>query len=345
MIAAAAVVAGASVYAASSSKLDAQVYDVNLTVKSTACKEIKFTKTIATLEGWSYSDVKGDRLSVRRQASTKIAGVIWGCECETIANPDWRLYNGGRTIGGYVFWNVGGETCFNIFSTAFKWAVFNRIDTGDKAEGVWALVNNDADNTVGFLGAGFGKVSGLTCRTVLSSMSGNFAGFLLAGSDASGCAFCGGTDCTAWFVCPCTVNGIYDLDMTAAYGSWKIKYNKSASTKLRRTGRITQSYNFKKAGNTSVILTNLELAAAAGKVLEDAATDDDDDDALWPIDPEEGIDFEEFGVPVDRDVVGNYAYNTNTLDDPNGEDAKPDEYEGENSVLNALIDIASGDAS
>lgn len=334
MIAAATVAIGTGAYAAAN--LDAQVYDVNLTVKTTACKEIKITKTIATLEGFDYSDVKGETLAVRKQASTKIAGVIWGCECETIANPAWRLYNDGTTIGGYLFWNVGGEGPFNIFTTAFKWAVFNRIDNGDKAEGVWALANADIDNTVAFLGAGFGKVKGTTCRTVLSSMNGNFAGFLLAGSDASGCAFCGGDTCTAWQVCPCTAM-YYDLSLTAAYGTWKIKYNKSASLKLRRTGRITQSYNFKKAGNTAALFAKVEEYVAKNGSL---ATDDS---AYW--DEGIGIIDEEFGEEVSCEDVGAIAYATG---DEDGE--APDTYEGDNELVNALLSIACcsddcGDAS
>lgn len=336
MIAAATVAIGAGVYAATA--LDAQVYDVNLTVKSTACKDAKYTKTIALLEGWDYKDVKGEEISVRKQATTKIAGVIWGCECETIANPAWRLYNfkNGHynTIGGYLFWNVGGEHPFNIFTTAFAWAVFNRIDNGDKAEGVWALVNQDVDNTVGFLGAGFGKVSGTTCRTVLSSMSGNFAGFLLAGSDAAGCAFCGGMDCTAWQVCPCT--GVYyDLDLTAAYGSWKIKYNKSASKKLRKNGRITESYNFKKAGDTAEIFAKVERAVARG----DFGATDDDDDEYW--DDGYGV-IDEFGEPVDVDDVGAVAYESKE-GEADGE--APDTYEGDNILVEALLSIAEADAS
>jgi len=324
MIAATAAAIGAGVYA---EDLDAQVYDVNLTVKSTACREIKYTRTIATLEGVDYSDVRSEKLSVRRQASTKIAGVIWGCECETIANPAWRLYNNRSTIGGYLFWNVGGEHPFNLLTTAFNWAVFNRIDNGDKAEGVWLLTNRDAENTVAFLGAGFGKVSGTTCRTVLKNMSGNFAGFLLAGSDASGCAFCGGVDCTAWQVCPCT-GSTYDLDLTAAYGSWKIKYNKSASKSLRRTGRITQSYNFRRAGDTATIFARVEAAAARGELATD-------DSGYW--EDGEGV-LDEFGEDVDVVDVAAFAY---------GEDAEdPEEYEGDNDVVNALLFLTScGDAS
>lgn len=328
MIAAATAAIGAGVYAAS---LDAQVYDVNLTVKSTTCKEIKYTKTIATLEGESYSDVKGEKLAVRKQASTKIAGVIWGCECETIANPAWRLYNNGKTVGGYLFWNVGGESCFNIYTTSFGWAVFNRIDTGDKAEGVWLLANRDAENTVAFLGAGFGKTSGTTCRTVLKSMSGNFAGFLLAGSDAGGCKFCGGNVCDAWQVCPCT-DVIYDTELTAAYGSWKIKYNKSASQKLKKTGLITKSYNFKKAGNTADLFAKVEAAVANGAF---AAATDDDADGYWEYG--EGT-LDEFGEIIDAADVAVLAY---------GEDAEePEEYDGDNCLVTSLLFAdACGDAS
>lgn len=331
MIAAATAAIGAGAFAATS--LDAQVYDVSLTVKSTACKEIKYTKTIATLEGEDYSDVKGEKIAVRKQGTTKIAGVIWGCDCETIADPAWRTYNNGTTVGGYLFWNVGADNVFNIFSTTFGWAAFNRIDTGDKAEGVWLLRNWDADNTVALLGAGFGKVSGTTCRTILSSMSGNFAGFLLAGSEAGGCKFCGESDCTAWQVCPCTA-AYYDTDLTAAYGSWKIKYNKSASQKLRKTGRLSKSFKFsKKTADAETLVTRIEAAAAAG------ALSSDDDDELWPVE-EEGEQFGEYADPADVAVA---AYTTATVD---GEEMEPEEYEGDNEVVNALLFLTScGDAS
>jgi len=334
MIAAATAAVGAGVYAAA---LDAQVYDFSLTVKSTACKEIKYTRTIAALEGADYKEVKGEKLSVRKQGTTKVAGVIWGCDCETIADPQWRTYNNGTTVGGYLFWNVGSDTPFSIYTTTFAWAVFNRIDTGDKAEGVWGLVNTDADNVVGFFGAGFGKVSGTgeaNCRVVLSSMSGNFAGFILAGSDAAGCRFCGGTSCTAWQICAnCVVRNPYDLDMTAAYGSWKIKYNKSASKKLRSTGRLTQSYKFSKAGNSKELLAKVENAAAKGLL----ASDDYDDD--------EEFDWEEYaGNVIEKDAVGDVAYGT--YDAESGEyvaGEKPEEYDGDSILIGAIL--AAIDAS
>jgi len=329
MIAAFAVAAGASVYAATA--LDAQVYDVNLTVKSTACKEIKYTKTLAALEGEDYKDVKKEKIAVRKQATTKIAGVIWGCDCETIADPQWRTYNNGTTVGGYLFWNVGASRPFNIFTTTFAWAVLNRIDTGDKAEGVWGLVNTDADNVVGFLGAGFGKVSGTgmsNCRVVLTSMSGNFAGFLLAGSEAGGCKFCGEDACNAYPLCRfCVVRNPYDDDMTAAYGSWKIKYNKSASKKLRKTGRLTESYTFKKAGDTKALLQKVESAAAKGALATDDWDDEDDD---WDDDE---LNWSEYaGELIDKADVGAVAYATE-----DGEGEPPEEYDGESLLVAAIL--------
>jgi hypothetical protein len=318
--AAAAISAGAT-----AAELDAQVYDVNLTVKSTTCKEVKVSKTIATLWGEDYADVKGETVATRKQASTKIAGVIWGCECETIADPAWRLYNGGKTIGGYLFWNVGGENAFNIFTTTFAWAVFNRIDNGDKVEGAWVLLNRDADNTLAFLGAGFGKVKGTDCRLTLTSMNGNFAGFILAGSDAGGCAFCGSVGCEAWAVCPCTTVA-YDTDLTVAYGTWKIKYNKSASQKLRKTGKITSSYNFKKAGDAATIMAKVENAAAKGTLTAGDYWDDGDP----------ALSFE-FGEKIEAADVGAVAYETEA-GAADGE--APDEYEGESGIVEALLAIA-----
>jgi hypothetical protein len=338
MIAVAAIAVGVTAQAKSAKNLDAQVYDFSATVKSTACKEVKVTKTIATLEGVDYATVKGQKIATRKQASTKIAGVIWGCECETIANPQWRLYNGGSTIGGYLFWNASAKEVFNIFTTTFAWAVFNRIDDGNKAEGVWALVNNDARNVVGFLGAGFGKVSGTNCRTILSSMSGNFAGFLLAGSDASGCKFCGGIACDAWQICPCTP-AFYDTDLTAAYGSWKIKYNKTASNKLRKTGLITESYSFKKAGDAEILLLKVEAAAAAGTLATDADLWDAYN-ALHEEDEEEGWDGEEFGEQVTKEQVGAKAY---AVGDDDAE--APETYDGENKLVEVLLSLADADAS
>jgi len=344
MIAAAAAAISAGVSAAT---LDAQVYDVTLTAKTTACKEIKYTKTIATLEGEHWEDVKGDTISVRKQATTKIAGVIWGCECETFADPAWRLYNNGKTVGGYVFWNVTGKEMFRIAKTSFAWAVFNRIDKGEKVEGAWAL---SKDPTLGFLGAGFGSVKGLDCRATLTSMSGSFAGFILAGDNAGGCAFCGATDCDAWQVCPCIANGanVYPLGYTVAYGTWKIKYNKSASKKLRKTGRITQSYNFKNAGDTEARLTKVEDAAANGTLVVGIGAEASEDEDLWNDGVGEHDEWGELISKYDADMAAYGVYNSDSeeWEYPAGYDLDDDE-DAADADTNAIIDaiLALADAS
>ncbi len=350
MIAAAAAVAvSAGVYAKTA--LDAQVYDFTLTVKTTACKQIKVTKSIAKLELTDYSEVKKQTIDVRKPATTKIVGVIWGCDCITIADPAWRTYGRNNTsIGGYLFWNPGTEDPFNVFSTDFGWAALNRIYKGDTAEGVWRLTNWDADNVVGLIGAGQGKVKGSglylaasgafvgDCRVVLSSRSGNVGGFLLWKSAGAGCAFCGGA-CAAWQFCRgCDLGAsatLLDLDLTAAYGSWKIKYNSSASKKLRKTGYITESYSFKKAkaGDGTVAgMKRVEAAAkrgdfAGGSLLEDFIGDEEDEDeeAVW-------------SEPIDPATVGAVYYSSGSGDGA-VEGEPPAMYEGTNPIVLELLGL------
>ena len=349
IIAVAAAAVGISAQAKSAKELDAQVYDFSATVKSTQCKEIKWTKSLAQVSLVDFADVKGARVEVRKQASTKIAGVIWGCNCGTIAEPGWRIYPGSLwpTIGGYLFWNTKSGIPFNIATTAFGWALFDRIDDGTKVEGVWALVNDDANNALAFLGAGFGKATvnsplsprTLTvpqdiCRPVLSSMSGNFAGFLLSGSDADGCMFCGSAGCLGlpfcWCVAP-TYNPYTVL--TAAYGTWNIKYNKTASNKLRKNGLLSESYSFKKGSAARTILANVEAAVANGTLASE-------DDEYADLDPEEYVE----GEPVDKADVAKHAYSP--ADPESYEEPEKFSESGEESpIVTALLSIASGDAS
>lgn len=294
MIAAAAVAVGAGTYAAN---LDAQVYDFSMTMKTTTCKEVKYTKTIATLEGEDWDDVKKDKITVRKQASMKIVGVIWGCDCPTWVTPGWALYNGGSTVGGYLFWNQTTQTLLNPRRMRFDWAILNRIDDGKKVEGVWKLWNKKV-NTMRLVGAGFGKVSGSlnTCLITLTSMSGSFAGYSIAGL-ADNCRFCGGNNaCTAWQVCICALRNWHPS--TAAYGSWKIKYNKSASKNLRKYGRLTESYKFKKAGKTQERLAWLEEHP---EVL--ASTDEEDDAVSYGYDLEDDWEDVIDRVELDDDQI------------------------------------------
>jgi hypothetical protein len=364
MIAAAAVAVSAGAYA--KTQLDAQVYDFTLTVKTTECKQMKFTKSIAKLEFQDYNDVKKETIDVRKPASTKIVGVIWGCDCITIAAPMWRSFgradaNGNRhSIGGYLFWNPSTEEPFNVWSTRFGWAALNRMYKGDSAEGVWRLSNWDPDNTLGFIGAGQGKVKGDglylnattgtilgNCRVVLTSMSGNFAGLLLSGSLGAGCKFCGFA-CTAWQFCRGCDRGAsrlnLDTNFTAAYGTWKIKYNSSASKKLRKHGRITQAYNFKKAGDTAARMQRVEewwarfgAPSVESDFIEDLEAEDEEDGEIF------------WGEEDQQVKSAAVFYSTGTLAEETADDdsTMPAEPEIENEILAALIgvDVAEDDAS
>lgn len=250
----------------------AQVYDAALTVKTGVCKEGKATaatvKYYESILGKDNSPLeKGEEAGFRKQATRKIAGVLWGCECETIADPRWRRYrpiNGnGVSLGGYAFWDQTANTYFVIPNTVFGWACLNRIGNDFKSvEGAWVLANNVDPQALYLLGAGFGKasVAANPCRSIISKISGSFAGFRMPGTDdlVGSCPYCGIGDCSVEPFCELCGGWIDNFDMTAAYGTWSIKFNKSAANKLKRSMRITQSYTFKKAGDLKDVLARME---------------------------------------------------------------------------------------
>jgi len=232
---------------------DPQVYDMKLSVKTTACKTGKFTKALEDL-GWFVGLQKGDQVSYRKQASLTIAGVIWGCDCDAIQEPYWRDYgaqkSGNHTVGGYAFWNATPKVAIplQIPYVKFSWALLNRIDQMNTIEGTWMLGDPVVDEALFFLGSGFGKVknSANECASYIPSMSGNFAGFIQGGSgDDDGCIFCGavGWDCLVAPFCWCE-NTPDTTAISAAYGSWTLKYNATASKKLKTKYYITQVVKF-----------------------------------------------------------------------------------------------------
>ena len=232
---------------------DPQVYDMKLSVKTTACKNGKFTKALEDL-GWFIGLEKGDQVSYRKQASLTIAGVIWGCDCDAIEKPYWRDYGAQRsglhTVGGYAFWNATPSVAIplQIPYVKFSWALLNRIDQMKTIEGTWMLGDPVVDEALFFLGAGFGTVKNAAneCASYIQSMTGNFAGFIQGGSgDDDGCIFCGVTlwDCLVAPFCWC--EDTPDTTMiSAAYGSWTLKYNATASKKLKTKYYITQVQKF-----------------------------------------------------------------------------------------------------
>ena len=242
---------------------DAQVYDMTLTVKTTQCKESKVSKALAAYLDDGVTE-KGDKIGLRKQATRKMAGVIWGCDCATIAFPAWRTYRSNKkSVGGYVFWDLASKEHFYIPKTKFFWTVLNRIDTMSKVEGSWTLANGVDGSAFLFTGAGFGSVTGAGCGSYISSMSGNFAGFRQAVGGMTDCLFCEDidTDCLVETFCGDCSPAADTTELTAAYGTWKLKYNKSASKSLRTKGFITKSYSsnsFKKINNLVKILEGIE---------------------------------------------------------------------------------------
>ena len=236
------------------------------------CKQGKATaatvKYYESIFGVGGSPVeRGEEAGFRKQATRKILGVFWGCECETIADPRWRRYKpvngGGRSLGGYAFWDQTADTYFVLPNTVFGWGCLNRITADFKSvEGTWILANNVDPQALYLMGAGFGKASiaANTCRSIISSMSGSFAGFRMPGADdhdVGSCPYCGIDVCNIEPFCfGCA--WIDGTDLTAAYGTWSIKFNKTAANKLKKTMQITKSYTFKKAGNLKDVLARLE---------------------------------------------------------------------------------------
>ena len=239
---------------------DAQVYDAKLTVKTTGCVNGKFTKALESFpdkDAPAFNAVKGDSVLYRKQATRKINGVFWGCDCETIASPAWRLYTGvntktgadkkPHTVGGYAFWDATKSSNlipFTIPYVSFEWLVLNRIDQMKSVEGTWILRDRAADEALFLVGAGFGTCYNKDdeCASYIKSISGNFAGFLQYASGADdGCVFCGTTDYDCLVAPFCWCQNVLDTTyLTAAYGTWSITYNASNSKTLKKKRYITE---------------------------------------------------------------------------------------------------------
>lgn len=236
-------------------RADAQFYEMDLTVKTTVTKSGK-VKMVAC-------DCRTDTNTLyRKQGNVKIKGVIWGCDCGTLIKGE--PYTSSTNAYGYFFWNVTTKKPLNV---KLDWLVNNRIDsTAKKAEVVWTLTSTDG--LFSLTGAGFGTIKDTVtkdpCKMVTSwfpSLNGSFAGWMLPGAIVTtaatddGCSWCGkvkGTEevsaaAPGWGICSdcaaCT-----DMTGSAAYGTWKIKYNARVSKKLDdkklNITKITEAYSF-----------------------------------------------------------------------------------------------------
>lgn len=235
---------------------DAQVYEMQLTVKTTVSKsgKVQFVACDCPVDDFDM---------YRKQGTVKIKGVIWGCDCVTISEPQSASTDHpAKEAYGYIFWN---ETTRKPMNLKFEWEFLNRIDrTAKKAEGTWTL--SSADGSFYLMGSGFGTIKDTTVRqpicmrtaTWLPNMSGSFAGWSTPGAivtvkaTAGECSWCekvAGTEeqtatATGWAMCDC---GESD-ERTAAHGTWKLKYDKKASailsSKTKTVESVTQAYKF-----------------------------------------------------------------------------------------------------
>ena len=131
-----------------------QVYDMKLTVKTTACKKAKVSKAIADL-GW-FGVQKGADVAFRGTATRTIGGVIWSCSCTGFTRPGWGV-EGKKQVGvrGYAFWDqtTAPYKLFEVPYTLFDWVVLNRVGQMKNVEGSWVLGDSANGEEFFFLGS------------------------------------------------------------------------------------------------------------------------------------------------------------------------------------------------
>ena len=235
---------------------DAQLYEMQLTVKTTLTKSGS-VKMVAC-------DCRTDESGLyRTQGTMKIKGVIWGCDCGTLLKGE--PYVSPTNVYGYIFWN---ETTKQPLGVKLEWPIGNRITaSAKKAEVVWKLYSEDG--TFFLVGSGFGTIKDTVskdpCYLVTSwfpSLSGSFAGWVMpdavvtsAGTPEE-CGWCKKIPATpsvseiakGWGICAECSPNTTNL-ASAAFGTWKIKYNAKISKKLENAGekqieKITDAYPF-----------------------------------------------------------------------------------------------------
>lgn len=230
---------------------DAQLYEVQLTVKTTT--------TASGQARMVACDCRTDKDSIyRKQGNVKIKGVIWGCDCGTLIKE--QPFTSPTEPFGYFFWN---ETSRKPLNVKLTWQICNRIDkTARKAEAVWTLTSEDG--TFNITCAGFGTIKDTVtkkpCMLVASwfpSLNGNLAGWMAPGAVVTTkategtCTWCekvaGTSEVTAtasgWGICSdCTESS--KVSGSAASGTWRIKYNARASKTLENSTSILEAYRF-----------------------------------------------------------------------------------------------------
>ena len=236
MIAAAAAATAGSIFGAT-----AQVYDMTITVKSTECKDNKKL----------YKNVCADDIQFyRAQATQKFYGKFWGCGCETLCAP--VVYGAPREDKSFVFWGADGA----FHNAEINWSVlqlvgkngtfFNDTATTEIYTCEDGTVAADPDFTLA--GAGYGTASVVACGdedNYVKSMSGSVVGVanVAALADVTGCKYCGDlVECHVWDYCDCVAA---DNDVSAAFGTFTLKYNASQAKALAKGKWIDEANKFK----------------------------------------------------------------------------------------------------
>lgn len=274
------IAAAAAALAGGSFALDAQVYEMTLTAKTTTCDAAKASGAYL-LNVLGYE--KGDQILYRKQTSRKLVVVIWGCSCDQVFGQDgaWGEVEDGQTrvnkytgeeakpwYGSVIFDKKNGVLLDTAADESTPWencgitfTVLNRI--GKKANEIEMAWELDLGAESPVVGAGFGKIKDnfneendcIDEDSVVSSAKGTFAGFIPAQSlyviyNENDCPYCTEVEdeeleCAPWAYCECI--DATDEDNTILFGNWSLKYNSSAAKKLSKSSYIVDSYKFPKA--------------------------------------------------------------------------------------------------
>lgn len=243
-----------------SAMAEAQVYEMTLTLKSTLTAKGKITPLCNSLPD-------DDTGLYRKQGTVRIKGLIWGCDCTTIAEP--QPVTDPEATYGYVFWN---QSTGKVLEGDFGWRLLHRIMKNlKKCEGTWTMEGGDFSLMAG----GFGTIKDTIdkeCCTIenslITSMNGNVAGWMTMpsvvvskGSEGvcEKCQLVEGTDdvvavAPGFSLCECDDGN----EFTTVSGTWKLKYLTKQSeswNKASATASITTIYAF--PGYVVTYLNNL----------------------------------------------------------------------------------------
>ena len=194
----------------------AMVYQVKMNVKTTK----GVSKTL------DKSDCGPTGGVIREKDSTKFEGWIYDCSyaCNLVESGTSVMWDSKRkapfTSSAFTttFLNVFGK---NQKSAEWAWTFEGTVDYAPNSD-------NSVEQTYNLTGAGYGKFD--TKKRFYKSFSGNFAGTASASLDLKS------ANCDPSQIWKCdNLNDLADSD-TIAFGTWTVKYSKSASDKYARNG-------------------------------------------------------------------------------------------------------------